>query len=212
MRARQHTRKHGIDQFEGLVNFFTHFGASQDNFAGDEDQEDNLGLHHSVDQTGEEFGLIRAKVVMARRQTLQANGELDVTRTDDVLDLEVGELGIETKLLDNTRILARRELRVILRLGTGNDHFAGSEDQRRGLGLTDTHDNCCETLRERKKDSSATLYPDAIISGKCGIYLWIVLSIARMQRDSLQIQTTVEVDGRDDVSLKEDIVQYFGTS
>lgn len=55
---------------------------------------------------------------------------------------------------------------------------------------------------KRKKTSSATLYPDRRpISGRCGIYLRIVLGIASVQRDRLQIQAAVKVDGGHDVSL-----------
>jgi len=39
------------------------------------------------------------------------------------------------------------------------------------------------------------------ISGRCGIYLWIVLGVASVQRDGLQIQAAVKVDGSHDVSL-----------
>ena len=35
---------------------------------------------------------------MAACKTLQSYGELDVARADDVLDLEVGELGVEPEL------------------------------------------------------------------------------------------------------------------
>lgn len=142
-----HTRKHRVDQLKGLVDLLTHFGASQDDLSRHEDQEHDLGLHHAVDQTREEFRLVRAEVVVARGQTLQTDGELDVAGADNVLDLEVGELGVETELLDDTRVLARSQLRVILRLGTGDDHLARGKDQGGGLGLTDPHDDGGETLR-----------------------------------------------------------------
>lgn len=83
---------------------------------------------------------------MAACQTFKADGELDVARTNNVLDLEVGELGIEAELLDDTSILARGELRIVFRLGTGNDHLARREDQGGGFGLTNTHDDSGETL------------------------------------------------------------------
>ena len=119
----QHTLKHRVDHFECLVNLFSNFRASQDDLARNEDEENNLGLDHSVDETREQLGLIRAEVVMAGRKTFQTNGELDVTGADNVLDLEVGKLGIETKLLDDTSVLARCKLRVVLRLCTSNHHL-----------------------------------------------------------------------------------------
>ena len=84
--------------------------------------------------------------MVLRRQTLQTDGELDVARPDDVLDLEVGELRVEPELLDDAGVFAGRELRIVLRLGTSHDHLARGEDEGRGLGLADTHDDSSETL------------------------------------------------------------------
>jgi hypothetical protein len=139
--------KHRVDHFECLVNLFSNFRASQDDLARDEDQENNLRLDHSVDETREQLRFIRAEVVMAWRKTFQANGELDVARADDVLDLEVGELGVETELLDDASILSWCKLRIVLGLCASDNHLPWGEDQSRGLGFTDTHDNSRETLR-----------------------------------------------------------------
>lgn len=109
----------------------------------------DLGLHHSVDQTREQLRLVRAEHVMATGKTFETDGELDVARADNVLNLEVGELGVEAELLDDARILARGELGVILGLGTGDNHLTRSEDQSRGLGLTNTHDDSSETLKRK---------------------------------------------------------------
>ena len=101
-----HTLKDRVDHLEGLVNLLTNLCASQDNLAADKDEEDDLGLDHSVDETREQLRLVRAEIVMAGRKTFQTNGELDVARAHDVLNLEVGELGIETELLDDASILS----------------------------------------------------------------------------------------------------------
>ena len=89
---------------------------------------------------------VTAELSVAVRKTLQTNGKLDVTRAHDVLNLELGELGVETKLLDDTRVLARSQSRVVLALRTGDDHLAGSKDKSSRLGITDTHDDGGETL------------------------------------------------------------------
>jgi hypothetical protein len=138
--------KHGVDHLEGLINLLTDFGTSQDNLATHEDQEHNLRLDHTVDKTREQLRLVGTEVVMARCKTFQTDWELDVARTDNVLDLEIGELCVEAKLLNDTCILARRKLRVIFRLSTSNDHLARCEDQGCSLGFTDTHDDGRETL------------------------------------------------------------------
>ena len=72
-----------------MVDLFTNLGTGQDDLARHEDEQDDLGLHHAVDETGEELRLVGRESVMARCKTLQTNGELDVARADDVLDLEV---------------------------------------------------------------------------------------------------------------------------
>lgn len=85
----------GVDQLEGVVNLVADLGTSEDNLAAHKDQEHNLGLDHAVDETGEQLRLVGAEVVVARSQTLQADRELDIAGADDVLDLEVRELGVE---------------------------------------------------------------------------------------------------------------------
>lgn len=72
-----------------MVDLFTNLRTGQDNLARHEYKQNDLGLHHAVDETGEEFRLVGRESVMARCKTLQTNGELDVARADDVLDLEV---------------------------------------------------------------------------------------------------------------------------
>lgn len=83
---------------------------------------------------------------MAVRETLQANGELHVTTSDNVLNLELGELGVEAQLLDNTCVLTRRQPRVVLALRTRDDHLARGENKGGCLGITNTHDDSCKTL------------------------------------------------------------------
>lgn len=157
-----HTRKHRVDQLKSLVYLLADFSTGKDDLAADEYQKDDLGLHHTVDQTREKLGFIGAEVVMARCKSFQANGEFDITRADDVLDLEVRELGVKSELLNNTSVFARREFRVIFRLGTSNDHLARSKDQSSGLGFTNTHDDGSETL-----DRNASLVKVATKDTSC---------------------------------------------
>ena len=107
-----------------MVNLLADFGASQDDLPAHEDEEHNLGLHHSVDETREELRLIRREMVMTGSKTFETDWELDVARTHDVLNLEIwyevsrqchsvqasklptGELGVEAQFLDDTSIFA----------------------------------------------------------------------------------------------------------
>ena len=50
---------------------------------------------------------------MTRRKAFKTDWELDVARADDVLDLEVRELSVEAKLLDDTCVFTRRQARVL---------------------------------------------------------------------------------------------------
>lgn len=81
-------------------------------------------------------------------KTFQTNGEPHITRADNVLDLKVRELGLESKLLNNSRILASGQLGVVLRLCSRHNHLARSKDQCSRLWLTDTHDHSSKTLIE----------------------------------------------------------------
>jgi hypothetical protein len=84
-----------VDQLEGVVDLVSNFGTSEDDLSAHKDQEHDLGLDHAVDETGEQLWLVGAEVVVARGQTLQTDGELDIAGTDNVLDLEVRELRVE---------------------------------------------------------------------------------------------------------------------
>ena len=94
--------------------------------------------------------LVGAELSVAVCKTLKTNGELDVTRADDVLNLELRELCVEAELLDDTRVLARRQARIVLGLGTGDDHLARREDEGCRLGVADAHDDGGETLSRGK--------------------------------------------------------------
>ena len=106
-------REHGVDEIERLVNLFADFGTSQDNLAADEDEEHNLRLHHSVDETREQLRLVRAEHVMPAGQAFETDRELDIARADDVLNLEVKELGIEAELLDDPGVFHRSQATTI---------------------------------------------------------------------------------------------------
>ena len=138
--------KHRVDQLKSIINFLAHFGTGEDDLAAHEDQKHNLGLDHTIDKTREQLRFVGTEVMMATSKAFKADRELDVARADDVLDLEVRELCIEAKLLDDARVLSRGELRVILRLCPRHDHFARCEDECSGLWVADTHDDGSESL------------------------------------------------------------------
>lgn len=98
--------QHRVDHLEGLVNFLSDLGTCQDDLATDENKKHDLRFDHAVDKTREQLRFVRTEIVMARSQALKSDRELDVAGADNVLDLEVGKLGVEAKLLDDTCVLS----------------------------------------------------------------------------------------------------------
>ena len=64
-------------------------------------------------ETRKELRLVRAEVVMTRRKAFETNWELDIAGADNVLDLEIRELSVEAKLLDDTCVFTRRQSRIL---------------------------------------------------------------------------------------------------
>ncbi len=87
---------------------------------------------------------------MPKVKTLKTDGEFDIARSDDVLDLELSELSIEAELLDNTSVFARGEAGIVLGFGTSNDHLARRENKRGRFGLANTHNDGSKTLMEAR--------------------------------------------------------------
>ena len=77
---------------------------------------------------------------MTKSQPLQPNRKLDITAPHDILNLELGKFSVKPELLDNTRILARGETRVVFGFGASDDHFAGCENECGRVGFADAHD------------------------------------------------------------------------
>ena len=90
--------------------------------------------------------LITTKLSVAVCKTLKTNRKLDVGATNDVLNLEFKKFGVEAKFLDNARVLARRQARVVFTLGTSHDHLPRRENECGRLGIANPHDDSGETL------------------------------------------------------------------
>lgn len=134
------------DRLECLVDLLSDFGTCEHDLTADEYQQNNLGLDHSVDKTREELRLVRAERVMLSSKTFKSNWESNVARADDVLNLEVSELGVEAELLNDSSIFSASKLRVVLRLSTSDDHLARGEDQSSRLWFSNSHDDSSESL------------------------------------------------------------------
>lgn len=91
--------------------------------------------------------------MVAASQTLEADGEVDVARPDNILDLKIGEFGIEPMLLDDTRVFATRELAIVFRFGTSHDYLTRGKHEGGGPWLSYTHDHSRETLTKTSTGS-----------------------------------------------------------
>ena len=68
-------------------------------------------------------------MVVTRRKAFETDRELDIAGANNVLDLEIGELGVKAKLLDDSCILARRQTRVLERMAlVGKKHTTWHKD------------------------------------------------------------------------------------
>ncbi|KAG5457069.1 MAG: hypothetical protein BJ554DRAFT_3016 [Olpidium bornovanus] len=121
---------------------------------------DGLGRRLATPDYSNRGETYRTERAVLHGKALEADRELDVAAPDYVLDLELGEFGLKAQLLDNPGIFSRGQPRVVLAFCTGYDHLAGSEDERRGLRLADSH-------YDRRKP------------------LGVVLGVAGVQRDGL---------------------------
>jgi len=132
---------------------------------------------------------------MATSQTFKTNRELDVARPNNVLNLEVCKLGIKAELLNNTSVFATRQSAIVFRFRASHNHLARSEDESGRLRFTNTHDDGSETLQVQVQQKELEE------AGGASQYLWVVLGIARMQSNRLEIKPAVKIDGCDNVSL-----------
>jgi hypothetical protein len=122
-------------------------------------------------------------------QTLETDWELDVARANDILNLEVRELSIEAKLLDDSSVFATGKLAVILRFGTGDDHLPGGENQGGSFRLTNAHDDSRESLRRLAK--SLPRYKLQPASSTLGLYSALRACNAMVLRSKRQSRFTV---------------------
>ena len=83
---------------------------------------------------------------MLERQAFQPNGELDVTASDHVLDLEVLELDVEADLLDHACVFPCRGAAFLLIFGARHHHFPRAKHQRRRFRVADAQNHRSKAL------------------------------------------------------------------
>ena len=119
----------------------SYLGASENDLSRHEDKKHNFRFDHTINEPRKklqlgQFGdqgrarirttylwLITTKLSVAISKTFKTNRKLDVAAADNILNLEFRKLGVKAKLLDNARVFARRQARVVFTLSTSNDHL-----------------------------------------------------------------------------------------
>lgn len=59
-----------------------------------ENEDDELGHFHAINQPGEQFGLVGGKDLVVGRQALQPDRKFNITRRDNVADNKIAELDV----------------------------------------------------------------------------------------------------------------------
>lgn len=171
--------EYGIDLSPRLVELIPCLSSCDNYLAFRKDQEHDLVgqsflLIHLIHKPGEGLRLIRRIIAMRFMQPLQPNQHLAVAAPHDVLDLPFLELGLEPLLLHDASEFPGCQLGVVFRLGAGDDDATRREDQGRGSGIADADDYGGEAL-------------------------FVVLGVARLAGENVEVDSAAKVEGGNDV-------------
>jgi hypothetical protein len=110
---------------------------------------------HCKSGTAERDYTYTRKITMRKGQALQSNRKLDIARCDNVLDLKVGELGREAKLLDDACVFSSGKSREFFVFGSGTHHLARCKDECCCLWLTNSHNHSSKALYNSREQQVA---------------------------------------------------------
>ena len=102
--------EHWVEIGVGVVNVLPLFRTCEYDLAANENENHDLGLHHAVDEAGEDLRLVAAVLVVCVGQWLETNREANVARSHNVLNLELSEAQVETDLSDRLSVFSCRLL------------------------------------------------------------------------------------------------------
>lgn len=120
---------------------FIVLGTGDDNFAGNKDKHDNLGLENPIYEPRKTLRIVRGtpRRLAERMKSLKPDRKFDIAGCHDVLNLEILELCRNPYFLDDSGVLPRRNFRLLFAFGAGDDHLARGEDESGGSGFPDSH-------------------------------------------------------------------------
>lgn len=145
-----------------------HLRSRDDDLSRHENEENDLRIHHSVDEAGKELGLVLplslktcsygSGIDMVNRQALQTDRELVVAHCNNVVDtgLDFIHLRNGNELLpiipasssngENRDKLLCCSIDIIAALRSGEDNLAGFKDKSRALRIANSHNEGSKSL------------------------------------------------------------------
>ena len=110
--------------FVSVINLLTISGSSKHDLSAHKDQNHNLWVHDPINQPWENLRFIVTKCVVSAGQSLEHDGETNITAAYDVLNLEFFELDLKSKVFDRFSELFGSCLGLLFRLCSSADHLA----------------------------------------------------------------------------------------
>ena len=135
-----------VDVLERPIDVLSRTCSGENDLSRHKNEEHHLGVKHLEDSTREQLRLVAAVVTVLIGQTFEPDSELDVAGGYDVLDGKARERRVVAQLLQDTRKLSRRQLRIILTFCPRHHHLTRPKHKRCRLWFPDPHDHSSETL------------------------------------------------------------------
>lgn len=151
-----------------IIPYQCHLRSRDDNLSRHENEENDLRIHHSVDEAGKELGLVlplslnycsySSGIDMVNRQALQTDWELVVAHSDNVVDIGLDFIHFRNgnELLriilptssngENRDKLLCCSIDIVATLRPGEDNLAGFKDKSRALRIANSHNEGSKSL------------------------------------------------------------------
>lgn len=103
-------------------------------------------IHKHMSWFFQSYNTYRAEMTVRVSKTFKSNWEAHITRANNILNLEIGELARKAQLLNDTSIFTCSQLWIIFRLCSCHYHFARCKDQGSCFWFSNTHNDGGKTL------------------------------------------------------------------
>lgn len=123
------------------------------NFSWYENQIGHLRIFKPIYESWEQLwhkldlGVFNFSRNMINFKFLKMNWKLYINWSDNILYLELWVSYCKSHFFNNLGILATGELALLLWSCSCYNHFSWTKDKTRCFGVTESHDNCCKSIR-----------------------------------------------------------------